>query len=238
MATTGTYAFNPTAADVLLNAFAMGSGKRRTDLDAEMLENGAYQMQMVGIDFTNRNPNRWQMETYSIPLLADTPTYNLQPQVVAISIVYVDTIDANGDVITSQVLGPLSATDYASLGDKGTTNKPSTYFFSLLSPTPTLTFWAVPNASDTYIARVQAFKQQQDVQISGGLTLDTPYRFLDAYTMGVAARLALLYPRQGGATAADLDAKYKELFQLAASLDQERVAMRIQPGLSSYFRAG
>jgi hypothetical protein len=236
MSTTGTYAFNPSAADVLLNAFAMGAGKRRTDIDLEMLENGAYQMQMVGIDFTNRNPNRWQMETYSIALSQSTPTYNLQRQVVAISIAYVDTIDATGTVIATQVCGPLSATDYASLSDKLNENKPSTYFFNLASPIPTLTFWQVPNANNTYIARVQAFKQQQDVQISGGLTLDAPYRFLDAYTMGVAARLALLYP--GHASAADLDAKYKELFNLAAALDQERVNLRIQPGLSSYFRAG
>jgi hypothetical protein len=237
MATTGTYAFNPSAADVLLNAFALGAGKKRVDIDAEMLENGAYQMQMVGIDFTNRNPNRWQMETYSFSLVQGVATYTLAPQVVAVSIVYIDTMDTDGvTVITTQVLGPLSATDYASLSDKFVEGKPSTYFFNLLSPVPTLTLWSVPNGTQPYVMRVQAFKQQQDVRIDGGYTLDSPYRFLDAYTIGVASRLAMLYP--GHADPVALDNKYKETFALAASLDQERVNLRVTPGLSSYFRAG
>ena len=233
MVTTNTYTFNPSAADVILNAFGM-VGKPRTQINAEMLENASYQAQMVGVDFTNRNPNRWQIETVSVPLLVDTPTYTLPAQTVAVSIVYVDTV---ASPVLTRVLGPLSATEYASQSNKLQTGISTSYFFSLLTPIPTITFWPVPAASGTHIARVQTFKQQQDVRLDGGYTLDAPYRFLDAFTFGVAARLAIFYPDPNRPTlAADLNTAYEAKFKLAAQMDQERVNLKVSPTLSSYFR--
>lgn len=232
MTTTGTYAFNPSAADVILNAFGM-VGKRRSQIDLEMLENAAYQAQMVGVDFTNRNPNRWQMATVDVPLLAATATYVLPPQCVAVSIVYVDT------PFLTRVIGPLSATEYASQPNKTqqSQNGPTSYFFSLLTPVPTITVWPVPQSSGVQVMRVQTFNQQQDVRLDGGYTLDSPYRFLDVMTFGLAARLAIFYPDPARATlAADLNSAYEAKFKLAASLDQERVNLKITPTLSSYFR--
>jgi hypothetical protein len=233
MATTGTYAFNPSAADVVLNAFGM-IGKRRTQIDYEMLEDAGFQAQMVGVDFTNRNPNRWQMATVSIPLTAATPTYTLDPQVVAVSFVAIDTVAAP---VQTRALGIMSATDYAAQPNKTEAGPPTSYFFSLLTPAPTLTFWPVQPDAGVYVAKVQVFKQQQDVRLDGGYTLDAPYRFLDAYTFGLAARLAIFYPDPKRPTlAADLNSAYEAKLLLAAQLDQERVPITIQPGLSSYFR--
>jgi hypothetical protein len=83
---------------------------------------------------------------------------------------------------------------------------------------------------------VQTFKQQQDVRLDGGYTLDTPYRFLDAYTFALAARLAVYYPDPARPTlAADLNTAFETKFALAAQLDQERVNLRVSPSLSSYF---
>ena len=233
MTTTGTYAFNPSAADVVLQAFGM-LGIRRAQLTTEHLENAAYQAQMVGVDFTNRNPNRWQMATLEIPLVADDAVYDLQPETVAVSIVYIDTDDAGSP--QTRVLGPLSATEYASLSNKEQTGVPTSYFFSLLTPTPTLTLWPVPSGTPDYTMRVQTFKQQQDVSLRNGYTLDTPYRFLDAFTFGLAARLAVYYPPEKGLDAGTLDGVYERKFALAAALDQERVSINVTPGLTSYFR--
>lgn len=233
MPSTQTYAFNPSAADVILNAFGM-IGKRRTQIDAEMLENAAYQAQMVGVDFTNRNPNRWQIETFDVPLIASTATYTLQPQVVAVSIVYLDTV---ATPVLTRVIGPLSATEYASQANKLQEGVPVSYFFSLLTPAPTITVWPVPADTGVHLMRVQTFKQQQDVRLDGGYTLDAPYRFLDAFTFGIAARLAIFYPDPKRLTlAADLNSAYEAKFKLAAELDQERVNLKIAPTLASYFR--
>lgn len=232
MATSGTYAFNPSAADVILNAFGM-IGKRRTQLDTEMLENASYQAQMVGVDFTNRNPNRWQMETFDFPLIASTAVYTLAPQVVAVSIVYLDTV---ATPVLTRVIGPLSATEYASQANKTQEGVPTSFFFSLLTPAPTITLWPVPQTSGIHLMRVQTFKQQQDVRLDAGYTLDAPYRFLDAFTFGIAARLALFYPDERRPTlAADLNTAYEAKFKLAAELDQERVNLKVMPTLTSYF---
>lgn len=232
MSTTQTYAFNPSAADVVLNAYGM-IGLRRAALNTEHFENAAYAAQMVGVDFTNRNPNRWQMATLEIPLVEDDAEYNLQPETVLVSVVYIDTDDAGSP--QTRVLGPLSATEYASIANKEQNGVPTSYFFNLLTPTPTITLWPVPDASPTYTMRVQTFKQQQDFSIRGGLTVDTPYRFLDAFTFGLAARLAVYYPPEKGLGAADLDSVYERKFALAAALDQERVSLKLTPGISGYF---
>ena len=229
MATTGTYNFDPSAADVVLNAYAL-VGQRSTMLTVEHFERAAYQANLVGVDFTNRNPNRWQMVDVPIPLLAGVPTYSLPPETVAVSCV---TIDQNG---LTRVLGPLSAVDYTSIARKLQAGTPSSYFFNLRTPIPTLTLWLVPNQNPAFTMHVQCFKQQQDTSLRNGATVDTPYRFLDAFTFGLAARLALLYPDTTRPTLPlDFDAKYKEAFALAAGLDQERVPLRLAPILAGYY---
>lgn len=233
MVTTGTYAFNPAAADVVLNAYAI-VGQRATMLTVEHFERAAFQANLVGVDFTNRNPNRWQMVEVPIPLLEGIATYVLPQETVAVSCVTIDQLV--GDSLLSRVLGPLSAVDYASIARKFNRGTPSSYFFNLLTPIPTLTLWLVPNQNPPYTMKVQCFKQQQDTSLRNGATIDTPYRFLDAFTFGLAARLALLYPDQTRPTLpVDLDAKYKEAFQLAAGLDQERVPLRLAPILAGYY---
>lgn len=235
MVATGTYAFNPSAGDVTLNAFAM-AGLKRTDLTVEHFENAAFQANMLGVDFTNRNPNRWAMQEQSFALVAGTKLYSLPPEVVAVSAVWIDQTPAPSATPISRVLGPLSAVEYASIANKDQPGTPTSYFFSLLTPIPTLTLWLVPNGTPVFTMRVQTFRQLQDTQLSNGYTLDTPYRFLDAYVTGLAARLALIYPQPDRpGLAAALQTQYLTAFNLAAQLDQERVSLKMRPGLTGYF---
>lgn len=235
MATTGTYSFNPSAADVVLNAYGM-VGVRRAQITNEHLENAAFQANLVGVDFTNRNPNRWQMETVDFTLVAGTATYTFAPEVVAVSAVWLNQTLSDPAATITRMLGPLSAVEYASIANKGQQGTPTSYFFSLLTPTPTLTLWLVPNQNPAFTMQVQVFKQQQDTALAGGYTLDTPYRFLDAYTIGLAARLAVVYPDpQRPSLPTDLQAQYIAAFTLAAQLDQERVSLKLAPNLSGYY---
>lgn len=235
MVTTGTYAFNPAASDIVLNAYAL-AGQKPTQLTVEHFERAAYQAQMLGVDFTNRNPNRWQIADVPIVLQAGIPTYNLPPETVAVSCV---TIEQAGSPVVTRVLGPLSAVDYASISNKQQIGTPNCYWFNLLTPIPTLTLWLVPNQNPAFTMRVQCFKQQQDTSLRNGATVDAPYRFLDALTFGLAARFAVLYPDPTRPTlAADLKAQYLESFRLAAGLDQERVPLRLGPILSGYYPRG
>lgn len=236
MASSGTYSFAPSAGDIVLNAFAHVQ-LRRWELTIQHLEDAAMQANMLMVDFSNRNPNRWAMETQDFSLSQGVATYNLATRTVAIAIAYIDT-EVN-DQTNSRVIGPFSATDYAAVPVKEQQAPPTAYFFSLLTPTPTITLWPVPDGNGPYLLRVQTFRQMQDVVLAGGVGVDTPFRFLDAFTTGLAARLARLYPEKLKNPVQDrqeLEGLYKERFGLAAAQDQERTPMRVQPDFSGYYR--
>lgn len=233
MTTTGTYSFAPSAADIVLNSFGM-IGIRRPEITQSHLEDAYMAANFLMVDFTNRSPNRWTMETQSQVLDEATPTFDLTARTLAIAIAYIDT--TSGGTTTSRVIGPISATDYASIPNKLQEGPPTTYFLSLLT-TPTITVWpVVPTSSSvTYTLKMQTFRQNQDVQLSNGITLDAPYRFLDAFSTGMAARLKVLYPEKAPA-GVDFDGLYEKRFTLAAQTDQEKTPMFIRPQFSGYFR--
>lgn len=237
MATTGTYNFNPSAGDLILSAFGLGCQLRRYELTTGHLTDALMCATMTMVDFSNRNPNRWAMETQDVPLLAGVPTYNLTPRTLAIAIAYIDKDNsANPPVPISRVIGPLSATDYAAVPNKSTQGWPTSYFFSLLTPIPTVTLWPTPDANGPYTLRLQTFRQMQDVALGGGVTMDAPYRFLDALLHGIASRLARYYPPKDPGQADKLDMLYQAKFQLAASMDQESTPMYVRPQMRNYFR--
>jgi hypothetical protein len=130
------------------------------------------------------------------------------------------------------VLGPISAADYAALPNKGQEGRPTSYFFSLLS-TPTVTVWPTPDDANTYTLKMQTFRQLQDVDLSSGSGFDSPYRFLDCITTGLAARLAEFYRPE---KADKLNTLYERRFALAQKRDQENVNLKIQPNIGIYYR--
>ncbi len=236
MATTGTYTFAPSAADLILYSFGM-IGIRRAQITTEHLEDAYMAASMAMVDFSNRNPNRWAMETQDVALLQGVPTYNLEPRTLAIALAYIDTSNlATPPTVTSRVLGPLSATDYGSLPVKLTQGPPTSFFFNLATPIPTVSVWPTPDQNGPYLLRLQTFRQMQDVQLAGGLGIDSPYRFLEAVALGIASRLAVSYPPKAGLGPADLNTAYQNAFQLAAQRDQESTPMYVRPQMAGYFR--
>lgn len=234
MASSGTYAFAPSAGDLILSAFGMIQ-LRRWELTVQHLEDAYMQANLLMVDFSNRNPNRWAIETQSVTLQEGVPTYNLADRTVGVAIAYIEKT-ANGTT-TSRVIGPFSAADYAAVPVKAQEAPPTAFFFSLLTPTPTVTLWPVPDADATYTLKLQTFRQMQDVVLAGGVGVDTPYRFLDAFATGLAARLAVVYPEKlkDPNKARDLQAAYESRFILAAQQDQERTPMYIRPTFAGYF---
>lgn len=235
MASSGTYSFAPSAGDLVLNAFGMIQ-LRRWELTTQHLEDAAMQANLLMVEFSNRNPNRWAMETQSVSLSESTPTYNLADRTVGVAIAYIDT--TSGSTTQSRVIGPFSAADYAAVPVKLQEAPPTAFFFSLLTPTPTVTVWPVPDGNGPYTLRLQTFRQMQDVVLPGGVGVDAPYRFLDAFTTGLAWRLGRIYPEKlkSPTTLGDLKADYEAAFLLAAQQDQERTPMYVRPIFNGYFQ--
>lgn len=230
MTTSGTYTFNPGAGEVFLAALSM-CGIRRVDVTTEHLVDAKFHANLLMGDFSNRNPNQWALETQSQVLTVGIPTYTLTNRTIAIAVAYIET--TTGGITTARVLGPLSASEYASIPNKASQGFPSSYWVNLQTPNPVISLYLTPDATFTYTLQLQTFRQMQDVDPANGQTLDTPYRFLDAFTTGLAARLALIYAPD---RAPGLTQLYEQRFTLAAAQDMERVPYYITPGLSGYFR--
>ena len=234
MTTSGTYAYNPVAADVFAAAFSM-CGVRRPELTVEHIADAGFQANMVMVDFSNRNPNQWALETQPVSLTAGNNTYSLTNRTIAIAAAYISI--SVGGTTNDRLMAPMSATEYAAIPIKSQQGFPNSYWLNLSTPTPTIHIYYTPDSAYTYTLNLTTFRQMQDIAAANGQTLDAPYRFLDAFTTGLAARLAINYPDIKRPTLAkDLDMLYERRLITAASQDQEDVNLYMVPGLYGYFR--
>lgn len=229
MATSGTYAFNPATADIILDAFGRIQ-VRRTALQVEHLVDAANQANFLLVEWANKQPLLWTSEEVEVPLVQGTATYTLDPQIVMILLCAIRT--GSGTSQIDRVIGPLSTVEYSAISSKNTQGPPSTYWFNR-QITPRVTFWQVPDGNGPYTAMLRTVRQVQDATIPGGYTTEVPYRFLDAFSAGLAHRLARFY-----APALEMQRKQDALdaWTLAAEQDVESVSFFVYPGLSSYMR--
>jgi hypothetical protein len=226
---TGTSTFNPSAGDIVLQAF----GKlqiRRHELTTYHLEDAAMEANLLMVDLTNRIPHRWLKYDQTIPLVLNTAAYALSANTVSVTIAYLSRTNSS-DV----VLGPISAADYAAMPQKTQSGSPSSVYFQLGIP-PSVTVWPVPDAAVISAAgalKLMTWRQIQDVDLSGGQGFDSPYRYLDAIATGLAARLAGTYrPEREG----KLEDQFEARIARAMKRDQENVNISIAPSFGSYYR--
>lgn len=150
---------------------------------------------------------------------------------IAIQDVYLTT--TSGGVATDRVLGPLSLTDYDAQPNKTQQAPPTSYVIFKVLPTPSITFWQVPDGSATYSANVRLLSQMQDVSQISGTTLDMPYIYMDVYVAGLAYRLSRIY-------ASDKEVMrkqdYLEALEAAEKTDtQDNVTMTIAPDFTGAY---
>jgi hypothetical protein len=225
----GTFTFAPSAADLILYAWSQ-CNIRPTQLTAQHHIDAGMAANLVMVDISNENPHRFTMETQAVPLIQGTAVYSLAPRTIAVPIVTVAT--TSGGVTTERVIGPISAYQYQALPTKATQDPVTSYFFSLLA-VPTLTFWPVPDATSTYTAMVQSYRQLGDVDFTNSQGVDSPYRFLSALSAGIMAELAEAY---APAKSDKFRALYEFRMGRAKGRDQESCNMTIAPALGSYYR--
>jgi len=228
MTTSSTYAYNPAVGDLIINAFARCQ-IRSPELTAQHLQDAATELNLLSVQFSNRNPYQYTLETPTITLIPGQDTYTLPNRILAIGIVYVTQNFGTGSAF-DRPLNSISASDYGAIPNKTIQGAPTLYNFQLF-PVPEIKFWPVPDANGTYVANVQSFRQQMDVSIVGGQTLDMPYRFIDAMTAGLAMRLARIY---APALYPMRKQDFEEAFQECSQADQADDTFFITPALQSY----
>ncbi len=102
------------------------------------------------------------------------------------------TQNANTDPI-DRIIFSMSRSDYAAQPDKKIQAWPTTVWFNR-QITPVANLWPVPDQNGPYELHAWALVQFDDVVTPGGVGLDLPWRFLEAFAAGLAAKLAVKYP--------------------------------------------
>lgn len=227
MTTSGTYAFNLSNADILIEGFSR-CGVRRSSLLAEHLADGRVAINLAMVKLSNLIPNLFAEEQYTISLVAGTTTYDLPARSVMILSCFLRT--GSGSSQQDRIMWPVSEFEYASFPNKNGQGFPSVYWFNRLA-SPQLSFYLTPDDSQTYTAYLQIARQLQDANLTGGETPDVPYRFLDALCADVAHRLSRVYaPEKEAIRKADAD----QAWAIAATTDVENVPLIIQPAIGVY----
>jgi hypothetical protein len=230
MTSSGAYSWAPSVADLTLNAFGR-IGIRRTELTQQHLQDAATESNLLQVEFSNRQPNLWKSELYTVSLVQGQATYTLPERMISPMAVYMTTTQNGSSQSFDRILNPISTFEYASLPNKDTQAPPTTYWFNK-QIAPQITLWQVPDGSATYTLNLQILSQPEDAKLPGGVTPNFPYRWMDAFTAALAARLSVIY-RQ------DLEDKRKadaeRAWQLAARQDEEEVPIYVYPALGNYY---
>jgi hypothetical protein len=161
---------------------------------------------------------------------APAATYSVPSNTIVMLDSYV--VQNTGGAAINRLILPVSRSEYASYPNPAQTGTTTTYWFDrLLSPQVTL--WPVPTANQSAFNYYRV-RQSQDANFTNGQTAEIPYYFLEAFTYGLAQRLAMIWAPD---KTVGLKALADEAYQIAAAQNIETAQFYISPTVSSYFRA-
>ena len=227
--TSGTYAFNPSSGEFILNAFDR-IRIRPTEIEQSQMQRAMVELNLALTRFnTMPGQNLWTIDLQTISLVAGTATYSIPAETRMILSAF---IRYETNPTLDRYLFPISRDEYAAISTKTTQGFPSQYWFDRLI-SPTVTFYLVPDGAFTYTFYYYRARQIQDATVLNGQNTELPTRFFDAITADLAHRLARIYaPELEQLRKGDRD----EAWAIASTEDTEWTPLYITPGLSGYYR--
>lgn len=225
--TTQNYNFNPSAGEIVLDAFGRCQ-IRPAEITQSHMFTARMKLNLLLSEWSNNQVNLWEVNLQSIPLVQGSATYSVPAEIVMILDLYVST----GTPANDRYMNPLSRTEYAAIANKTTQGNPSQYWFNRLIA-PTVTFYPVPDGSLSYVVKYYAVRQTQDADVTNGYNVEVQTRWMAAFTAGMAWMLAETY---APALEDKLFARYQRAWNIAAAQDTENTPLYIGPQLGSYFR--
>lgn len=230
MTSSGTYNFALTNGESVIAAFERVQ-IRAPSIRQEHMFTARRELNLLLSEWANKQVNLFKVELNSIPLVVGTPSYSIPAKTVMILDAWV-TVNSGTPQATDLYITPISRTEYASMANKLTPGRPTTYWFDRLIA-PVIYPWPVPDSSGPYVLNYFACVQMQDANLAGGETPDVPYLWLDALVAGLAHRLSRTYrPEVEAIRKADA----KEAWETAATQNTENVPLYIVPGIGGYYR--
>lgn len=181
--------------------------------------------------WSNQGVNLWAVDLVSVPLVQGQSTYSVDADTVMILDAYMEIDNGSGPPIDRIIL-PISRTEYASYPNKEQQGFTTTFWFDrLLSPTVTL--WPVPDGSSAQYLKYYRVRRLQDSALTSGQTVEIPYLWLEAFALGLAQRLAMIWAPD---KLQMLKPLADEAYMIAAEQNVEQAQQYISPMISGYFR--
>jgi hypothetical protein len=207
------------------------AGVRSTALMQEHFQTARMAANMLCSRWANQGVNLWAVDLITVPLVAGTATYAVNANTVVMLDAYV-TIDDGVSAPIDRIILPVSRTEYASYPNKEQQGFTTVFWFDrLLSPTVTL--YPVPDGTSAQYLKYYRVRQIQDAALQGGLMVEIPYLWMEAFAYGLAYRLAQVWnPPMMVALKAFAD----EAYNIAAAQNIETAQTYISPMVSGYFR--
>jgi hypothetical protein len=212
------------------DAIAMTGGEPG---DAFLHKYGRRAANRILTDWANRSLNLWQMVSTTMVLSAGVSTYALPDDCLDVTEVQFRD-DSSGDNV-DLTMGRLSRSEYASLSNKETEGRPSSYVVLRELDNARIIVWPTPDTSSAEALYYWYIQKNQDVT-SAAENIGVPDRFLPAFVAGMAYELGKVRPTVDGGKLQYLKQEYMDLLMRAQNEDRERVPTRIYPDLSGYWR--
>jgi hypothetical protein len=227
MATSGTYAYNPSLGELTLYAFNL-CGIRNTALLQEHMESARMASNLLLGRWSSQGVNLWCVDLQSVPLIAGQATYSVPSNTIVMLDAYV--VQTSGGTSINRLILPISRSEYASYPNPQQRGFPTTYWFDrLLSPQVTL--WPVPDGTQASFDYYRV-RQIQDADLSNGKNVEVPYYFMEAFAYGLAQRLAMIWAPE---KIQILKPLADEAYDIAAAQNIETASQYISPLISGYF---
>jgi hypothetical protein len=239
MATSNTYAFNPSLGELTLYAFNLCE-IRNTALAQEHMESARMAANMMLANWSNKGVNLWAVDLQTVALVQGQTTYTVPDNTVVVLDAYCETTNSSSQPI-DRIIMPISRTEYASYPNKQQQGFPTVFWFDRLigdarstgSASPSITLWPVPDGTSAQTLKYYRVRQIQDSEFNAGQTVEIPYLWLEAAAYGLAQRLALQWKPEKVALLKPLA---DEAYMVAASQNVETAQQYILPQIQGYFR--
>ena len=214
MTTSGSRDFNLDVAEIIEEAYERCGLEVRTGYDARTARRS---LNLMFAEWANRGLNLWTVAQGTTSLVAGTSTYTLAADVVDILEMV---LRRSG---TDYEVERISRGEYLNFPNKTDRGRPSQFYLDRQIQ-PVITLWQAPDSStDTlvyyYVRRIENADTLQN-------TTDLPFRFLPCMVAGLAYYLAM---KKAPERIQLLKAMYEEEFARAASEDEDRVSLKLQP---------
>ena len=223
MATSGVANFNPDLTEIVEEAFERVGSEMRTGYD---LRTARRSLNLMFADWANRGVNMFTFEQGQQILTPGTATYDLPEDTVDLLEHVVRTGAGNASTQADLTITRISVSTYATIPNKLSQGRPIQIWIERLN-TPRFTVWPVPDDTQQYILVYWRLRRIDNAG-DGVNTMDMPFRFLPCMIAGLAYYLAMKVP--GGMDRLQvLKQQYDEAWELAATEDREKAAVRFVP---------